>query len=100
MSKYQPNDAEVVDTCSTRLKALKSYVANTKAVIAIDGVPNKAADVVAIYQDCLDARATLDTQRASVKASLVVRTTAESSSPARRRSSCRSGSKGPSCASR
>src|SRR6202034_3597553 len=76
-TKNKPNQAEVVDTCTKRLKALKANVSSAKAVIAINGVLTKASDVIAIYQDCLDTRATLDTQRADVQAPLVTVAAAE-----------------------
>jgi hypothetical protein len=69
-TKNKPNQAEVVATCTARIKALKANVASTKAVVVLGGVAHKASDVVAIYQACLDNRATLDTQRAEVKATL------------------------------
>src|SRR5580704_3822328 len=76
-SKNQPNNAVVIDTCTQRLNALKAYV-HPKAEIAINGVVHKTADVIKIYQACLDNRAALNTKRAEVKAALVDRATTES----------------------
>jgi hypothetical protein len=77
MSKNRKNNAEVLDSCTTRLNALKQYVSSTKATIAIDGETHKVSDVIAMYQACLDTRAALTTQRAQVKATLVSRAIAE-----------------------
>jgi len=77
MSKNQPSNAIVVDTCTQRLQALKSYV-EPKAQIAIDGVVHKASDVIEIYQTCLDTRAALATKRAETKAAISDRANAES----------------------
>jgi hypothetical protein len=75
----RPANAEVVDTCTQRLKALKSYVPGAKAMIAINGKQTKVSDVIATYQACLEARATIATQRADLKATLVSRAAAEAS---------------------
>ena len=78
MSKYKPNSAEQIDTCAARLKALNAYVKSSSAkTISVNGTTYKASDVIAMYQACLDARATLDTQRAQVKATQKVRAAAE-----------------------
>ena len=75
MSNSQ-NNATVVDACTKRLNALKSYV-DGKAQIAINGTVHKPAAVVAIYQGCLDARAALATKRAETKAALAAQESAE-----------------------
>jgi hypothetical protein len=73
----KPNNATVIDSCTKRLAALKAYVKNSKAEIAINGVVHKAADVIAIYQGCLNSRATLSTKRAEVKQAMNDRADAE-----------------------
>jgi len=75
MSNSQDN-ATVVDVCTKRLNALKSYV-DGKAQINVGGKKQKASQVVAIYQSCLDSRAALATKRAEVKAAMATRTSAE-----------------------
>jgi hypothetical protein len=75
MSNSQ-NNATVVDVCTKRLNALKSYV-DGKAQINVDGKKQKASQVVAIYQSCLDSRAALATKRAETKAAMATRTSAE-----------------------
>jgi hypothetical protein len=77
-TKTRPNNAAVVDTCTQRLNALKQYVTNSKAMVPINGAQTKVSDLIETYQDCLDTRATLNTQRAQVKETLASRTTAES----------------------
>ncbi|MGO9714462.1 MAG: hypothetical protein ACLQBL_36785 [Polyangiaceae bacterium] len=76
-SKNEPNNAAVVDACTQRLNALKQYVTSSKATVPINGVQTKVSDLIATYQNCLTTRATLNTQRAQVKATLATRTTAE-----------------------
>lgn len=79
IKKQQPiSNAAVVDKCTQRLAALKQYV-QAKAEIPIDGETKKLADVIAVYQDCLDTRASLQTKRAEIKAALVERANAETS---------------------
>ena len=76
MSKSQPSNATVIDKCTQRLQALKSYV-TPKAQIAINGVVHKATDVIEIYQRSLDTRAACSTKRAEMKAALSDRAAAE-----------------------
>jgi hypothetical protein len=72
----QPNNATVVDSCTKRLQALKTYV-DAKAQIAINGKKHKLADVVAMYQGCLNSRADLATKRSEVKAAMASRASSE-----------------------
>ena len=74
----KPNNASIVDTCTQRLNALKTYLTNPNATISVNGVQVKVADVTASYQACLDDRATQSTQRATVKATLVLHAAADS----------------------
>ena len=76
MSRRQ-NNASVVDVCTKRLTALKTY-AGQKGTIAVNGKEMKISDVIAVYQDCLDARAQLSTKRAEVKVAMATRANAES----------------------
>ena len=78
MTNNKPNDAKVLDSCTTRLTALKQYVSSSKATIAIDGETHKVSEVIAMYQTCLDTRAALKTLRAQIKETLASRATAES----------------------
>src|SRR6202034_2770674 len=75
MSNSQDN-AGVLDVCTKRLNALKSYV-DGKAQINVGGKKQKASQVVAIYQSCLDSRAALATKRAETKAAMATRVSAE-----------------------
>jgi hypothetical protein len=77
MTNNKPNQATVIETCTKRINALKAHV-DAKTVIAMNGVPTKVSDVLAIYQSCLDNRATLNTQRAEVKATLATVASADS----------------------
>jgi hypothetical protein len=72
----QKNNAVVVDSCTQRLKAFERYV-NDKTPMTMNGKKLKASQVVAIYQSCLDSRASLATKRAETKAAMAARTSAE-----------------------
>jgi hypothetical protein len=76
-NQSKQTNAIVVDKCTQRLTALEAYVP-AKAHIAIDGVSHTAAEVTAIYQTCLDTRASLATKRAEVKKAMAERARAES----------------------
>ncbi len=76
MSKRQ-NNAAVVDVCTKRLQALKTY-AGQKGTILVNGTEMKISAVAGVYQDCLDARAQLNTKRTEVKAAIDARANAES----------------------
>jgi hypothetical protein len=71
MSTKRVNSASVIDVCTQRLNALRAHLSSTKATIAVNGVQTKAAEIIATYQASLDGRATLNSQRADVKATLV-----------------------------
>jgi hypothetical protein len=73
----QPNNATVVDTCTKRLNALKEHVGNSKGTISMNGEDRKVADVIAIYQGCLDSRAALAKSRTQVKSALAAKVEAE-----------------------
>ena len=72
----QPNNAVVVDMCAKRLHAMKTHVQGNPP-IAIEGRPETAAGVAAIYQRSLDARAALVTKRAELEVALAERDAAE-----------------------
>jgi len=63
--KKRPNNATVVEACTQRIRALGGYV-ERNATIAINGRKHAHGDVVAIYQQCLDARATVARLRAQL----------------------------------
>jgi hypothetical protein len=73
----KPNNAVVVDTCTQRLNALKEHAGNTKGTIPMNGQDLKVADVLAIYQGCLDSRTALAKCRSQVKTALTTKTSAE-----------------------
>jgi hypothetical protein len=75
--KKQLNNADVIDSCTARLNALKQYISNTKVTIKVNGEAHKVSDLIAIYQRCLDTRAALNTQRAQVKETMTSRANAE-----------------------
>jgi hypothetical protein len=70
------NLAVLADTCNKRLLALKANV-SLKAEIGIEGETHKVSDIIQIYQECLDTRASVEKKRADVKAALVVSANAE-----------------------
>jgi hypothetical protein len=72
----RPNNTTVVDACARRLRALASYAGGTTA-IAINGRKLAVAEVAAIYEECLGSRADLAQKRASAKAAIERRATAE-----------------------
>src|ERR1700733_278292 len=61
----KPNNATIVETCTRRLRSLAGYV-DGGVTIAINGRKHAHGDVVAIYQKCLDARATVARLRAQL----------------------------------
>ena len=63
--KKRPTNATVVEACTQRVRALGSYV-DESVTIAINGRTRAHGDVVAIYQQCLDARATVVRLRAQL----------------------------------
>ena len=72
----RPNNTTVIDACSRRLRALASYV-DGATTIAINGRKLTAAEVVAIYDECLASRADLAQKRAIARAAMGRRATAE-----------------------
>lgn len=62
----KPNNAKIVETCTRRVRSLDSYV-ESNATIAVNGRKLAHADVVATYQRCLDARATVARLRAQLE---------------------------------
>jgi hypothetical protein len=74
--KSAPNNATVIDKCTQRLNALKKYV-KSNAEIPIGGETHNLADMIKIYQTCLDTRAAITAKRAELKAAMLDRQTAE-----------------------
>ena len=60
-----PNNATVVETCTRRIRAMGAYV-DRGANIGINGHKHAHAQVVGVYQRCLDARAKVATLRAQL----------------------------------
>jgi hypothetical protein len=70
------NNANAVSTCNQRLKALGQYV-KAKTPMQINGQPMKLADVIGVYQTCIDTRSDLVTHRAAYEKALEARDSAE-----------------------
>ena len=64
-----PNNATVVETCARRIRALGTYV-DRKSVVAINGRKHAHAEVVAVYQRSVDARAKVASLRARLAEAL------------------------------
>jgi hypothetical protein len=64
-----PNNATVVETCTRRIRALGAYV-DRKTVVAINGRKHAHAEVVAVYQRSVDARAKVASLRAQLAEAL------------------------------
>jgi hypothetical protein len=64
-----PNNATVVETCTRRIRAMGSYV-DRKSVVAINGRKHGHAEVVAVYQRPVDARAKVASLRAQLAEAL------------------------------
>jgi hypothetical protein len=64
-----PNNAAVVETCTRRIRALGTYV-DRKSVVAINGRKHAHAEVVAVYQRSVDARAKVAALRAQLAEAL------------------------------
>ena len=66
----KPNNAMIIDACTQRVNALQAHVAPLNATIPMNGSRLTPTEAIAIYQACLDQRATLSTLRAEAKAAL------------------------------
>ena len=64
-----PNNATVVETCTRRIRAMGAYV-DRRANIGINGRKHAHAQVVAVYQRCLAARAKVANLRAQLAEAL------------------------------
>ena len=64
-----PNNATVVETCARRIRALGTYV-DRKSVVAINGRKHAHAEIVAVYQRPVDARAKVASLRAQLAEAL------------------------------
>jgi hypothetical protein len=64
-----PNNATVVETCTRRIRALGTYV-DRKSVVAINGRKHAHAEVTAVYQRSIDARAKVASLRAQLAEAL------------------------------
>jgi hypothetical protein len=64
-----PNNRAVVETCTRRIRALGTYV-DRKSVVAINGRKHAHAEVVAVYQRPVDARAKVASLRAQLAEAL------------------------------
>jgi hypothetical protein len=70
------SSTRIADQCNQRIQGLTKYVSPNTEILS-DGKTLKVADVTAIYQACLDARAALLAKRAELKAALNVSGAAE-----------------------
>jgi hypothetical protein len=64
-----PNNATVVETCTRRIRAMGAYV-DRGATMGINGRKHAHAQVVTVYQRCLDARAKVANLRAQLAEAL------------------------------
>jgi hypothetical protein len=64
-----PNNATVVEICTRRIRALGTYV-DRKSVVAINGRKHAHAEVTAVYQRSIDARAKVASLRAQLAEAL------------------------------
>jgi hypothetical protein len=71
MSSNQ-NHAKIVATCNQRILALNKFV-TAKTPMVINGQSMKPSDLIAVYQDTLDTRSTVETQRAAYEQALQAR---------------------------
>jgi hypothetical protein len=60
-----PNNATVVESCTRRIRALRTHV-ERKSVVAINGRKHAHAEVVAVYQRSVEARAKVANLRAQL----------------------------------
>ena len=77
MGTKNPNEIEIADSCAKRVLALQKYVSPTNPTITVNGETFTVADVIAIFQGCLDTRAALSTLRAQVRVAMSTRANAE-----------------------
>ena len=70
------NQAQIVDVCGLRVQALKTHMP-PKSEVPINGERHKLADVIGIYQTCLDNRTAVSAKRAELKALLAQSAEAE-----------------------
>jgi hypothetical protein len=64
-----PNNATVVETCTRRIRALGTYV-DPRTAIGVNGRKHAHAEVVAVYERCVDARAKVANLRAQLAEAL------------------------------
>jgi hypothetical protein len=72
----RPNNSTIVTTNNKRIAALKKFITNGKTQIPIAGQQMKPADVIAVYQDDLDTRATVVSTKATYESAVEKRTEA------------------------
>jgi hypothetical protein len=70
------NNAKAIELCKTRLDALKKLVPASTQML-IDGVPMAPADVIAVFQKCLDTRVEVDSTFNEYEAALADRDAAD-----------------------
>jgi hypothetical protein len=64
-----PNNATVVEICTRRIRALGTYVDRAR-IVAVNGRKHTHAEVVAVYQRSVDARAKVARLRAQIAEAL------------------------------
>lgn len=69
-------DTDAIVACTQRISALTKHFAPT-TVVKINGIIGTVADVIAVYQACLDERAALSSAQAHVKTALASRDAAD-----------------------
>ena len=70
------NNAKAIELCNTRLGAMKKLVSPSTQMV-IDGVPMAPADVIKVFQQCLDTRVEVDSTFNEYEAALTDRRAAD-----------------------
>jgi hypothetical protein len=76
MPDYESH-AKIVDKCTQRLNALERNVTDPSTKIPMNGEQTALADVIAIYQRCLDTRAAVRELVGAIRVAMAARAEAE-----------------------
>jgi len=68
MSRYQPNRAESIQACVTRIEALDAHVVDSAITkISVDGTAYTPAEIIEVFDRCIGAHEALAEHRAQEK---------------------------------
>jgi hypothetical protein len=73
MPNIQPNNDDIIAKSRQRLDAIDKHFADAKTTLYIDGKPCTVAELRAVYQESLDIRAAIHSQRGVLNALLAKR---------------------------